>query len=205
MAGVMARDYKHAVAGAKARTKSTGRTRKSRDDKRGQGSSMSFISGLSTGLLVAFIALLYGQPVRDHINNYVMQKSGGGVAVEPQPRDRAAEQLDYKFYKILPEMEVTVADWELDPRPKSAAPALKEGTYVLQVGSFKRFDVADSAKAQLALDGIEANIQRVVINGQEVWYRVHVGPYRNRAETSAMHARLTEAGMAPLALRIGGN
>ncbi|NNM01460.1 MAG: SPOR domain-containing protein [Gammaproteobacteria bacterium] len=192
------------MASAKARGKSTGRARKSRDDKRGQGSSMSFISGLSTGLLVAFIALLYGQPVREQLNNYLTQKSGGGVAVEPQPSDAKAEPPDYKFYKILPEMEVTVPDWTLDQRPKSSAPALKQGTYLLQVGSFKRFEVADRAKAMLAIRGIEANIQRVVINGQEVWYRVHVGPYRDAEEISAMRARLNEARMDPILLRIGG-
>ena len=122
MAGAMARDYKHAVAGAKTGRKTSTRSRKRGDEAR-QGSSMSFISGLGAGLLVAFVALLYGEPLRNQLNNMIPVDSDSGVGAAPQQRDALAEAPDYRFYKILPEMEVTVPDWELEPGPSRAAPA----------------------------------------------------------------------------------
>ncbi len=204
MAGAMARDYKHAVAGAKTGRKTSTRSRKRGDEAR-QGSSMSFISGLGAGLLVAFVALLYGEPLRNQLNNMIPVDSDSGVGAAPQQRDALAEAPDYRFYKILPEMEVTVPDWELEPGPSRAAPAPKQGNYVLQVGSFRRLEVAEAAKAKLALEGgIAARIQQVVINGQEVWFRVHVGPFSNTDDVAAMRARLGRLDMEPLTLRLGG-
>ena len=51
--------------------------------------------------------------------------------------------------------------------------------FVLQVGSFKEFSAADEIKAKLAMMGVTADIQRVVINGQDVRHRVRIGPYKN--------------------------
>ena len=41
-------------------------------------------------------------------------------------------------------------------------PAEKKGAYVLQAGSYKKFEDADRVKAQLALQGIESTVQRVL-------------------------------------------
>ena len=74
----------------------------------------------------------------------------------------------------------------------------------MQVGSFKAFEDADRVKATLALHGVTASIQRVVINGQEVWHRVHVGPFVSEEEIRAVRVRLLENGMDSILLRIGG-
>ena len=74
---------------------------------------------------------------------------------------------------------------------------------MLQVGSFKQHEDADRAKAQLALNGIEADIHRVVINGQDVWYRVHVGPFETIEKIQEMRKKLIEADREFIVLKIG--
>ena len=60
------------------------------------------------------------------------------------------------------------------PEPEPHIPP--EGLFLLQIGSFKTLSSADNAKAQLALIGVETNIQRVTLNGQETMFRVRTLP-----------------------------
>ena len=94
-------------------------------------------------------------------------------------------------------------DWEILSPAADQQNEFNQGTYVLQVGSFKQYKDADRAKAGLALGGIQAKIHRVVINGQDVWYRVHVGPYSDVGSIQAMRAKLIESGNDFILLRIG--
>ena len=107
----------------------------------------------------------------------------------------------FDFYNILPEMEVPIRQWPLSSDDENVT--LEPGSYVLQVGSFKRFDEADHVKARLAFLGVTARINPVVINGQDLWYRVHVGPLSNRADISAMRIKLIENDMDFMLLKIG--
>ena len=197
------RDYKPVAPRKRAARKDTARSG-------GKGSWMSFISGLSVGLVVAFGVYLWS----GHL-------TVPGSAKEALDRDSREPYVDssstnielptpkFDFYKILPEMEVPIDDWELATEaPDTAAatpevPAAGDATYLLQVGSFKTFQDADSVKASLALSGIQANIQRVVINGQDVWFRVHIGPLSNAAEIRDMRVKLIENDMDFILLRIG--
>ena len=117
--------------------------------------------------------------------------------------NRALPKREFDFYKILPEMEVKVPDWEIASPGRDGDSDFDEGTYVLQVGSFKQHADAERAKANLALRGVQAKIHRVVINGQDVWYRVHVGPYSKIADIQAMRTKLTESGNDFILLKIG--
>ena len=107
------------------------------------------------------------------------------VAMESLP------EPTFDFYKILPNMEVNVSEYETGeetpiPEETSDVPS----TYILQVGSFKKFEAADEVKARLALLGVKADIQRVVINGQDVYHRVRVGPYKNAGNLEEVQQRL---------------
>ena len=77
--------------------------------------------------------------------------------------------------------------------------------YILQVGSFKQFEAADQVKAQLALLGISADIQRVVINGQDTRYRVRVGPHKNTAEFNNQRKRLLENNLDFMVLKLSAD
>jgi len=179
------------------------------------GSSLSFLSGLGVGLLVAFGVYLWSGRLPLPGQDGAPPAAGyrpGETYVEPGETVAPPAELPrptFDFYKILPEMEVPIPDWEMNearPEQKPATepdPTLDRGTYLLQVGSFQRYEDADRVKATLALRGITANIQRVVINGQDVWFRVHVGPLSSEEEIRQMRLKLIENDMDFILLRIG--
>lgn len=101
-------------------------------------------------------------------------------AVEPAA---SPEQRKFDFYTLLPELEIIIPQEEVTPKDKqpvkpAQAPA-HEGNYLLQAGSFKHHDEADSLKARLALLGVEAHIQSVNVNNT-TWHRVRIGPANDR-------------------------
>ena len=70
------------------------------------------------------------------------------------------------------------------------------------MGSFKQFRAADKIKAKLAMVGVTADIQRVVINGQDVLYRVRVGPYKDTIKLQKARNRLLENGIDFISLKL---
>jgi len=206
----MARDYKRAANSAAG--------------ERAPGSWLSFLTGLGIGLVGAVIVYWWMQnggppPVSQSSESAVSPttteppvETPAELAVPPAPTD--AEQLSlpkFDFYKILPEIEVKVPEEEIaepaadEVNGEKPPPARDPGaTYLLQVGSFQNFDDADQAKAQLALQGVQAAIQRVVINGQDVWHRVHVGPFSDLNEAQQMRTRLSQIGVNAIVLKLGG-
>lgn len=192
----MARDYKHSAA-------------KKKTQPRPVGSWVSFISGLGVGLMIAIGAFVLrlgplgdADPVAEIATDTDDRSRYTGARLEAEMEK---PEREFTFHHILPEIEVRVPDWKIaKPAPKPAeTQARDQGTYVIQVGSFKEYEDADSAKAALALSGISAKIHRVVINGQDVWYRVHVGPYSDLASTQAMRAKLNATHNDNIVLKIG--
>lgn len=199
----MARDYKP----PKKRPPATGRP----------GSWVSFVTGLGLGLGVAILVYLWAQHPPRHPSAELPTAAAPPTAPElpavetPEAMPNNTNTLSlpkFDFYKILPEIEVKVPDAELNsPAPAAQDAATNSANaataYVLQVGSYQKFDEADQSKAQLALQGIQATIQRVVIKGSDVWFRVHVGPYKTLSEVQRNRARLAQLGVTAIVLRLG--
>ena len=73
---------------------------------------------------------------------------------------------------------------------------------MLQAGSYRKFEDADRVRAQLALQGIESNVQRVAIDN-DTWHRVRIGPISDPAELERVRTRLKEAEVDFLVVRVG--
>lgn len=157
--------------------------------------TLSFLTGLSLGLFIAVIvyfhqhnasietnnALLIDEPTMDKEN--VVENKNEDIAQLSEP--------EFEFYKILPSKEVNISEWESVEEENAATPKKNEPVmFVLQVGSFKEFGAADEIKAKLAMMGVTADIQRVVINGQDVRHRVRIGPYKNTNKLQQARDRL---------------
>lgn len=213
------------------------------------GSWVSFVTGLGLGLVVALAVYFWNArpsappasappaaevaPPEVEAPRMADAPPGETESAEAaEPADLEPPRPKFDFYKILPEMEVPVQDWEKDDeaadkagkpdnvadkeakdakpgtdpaaKPDKAAAAPERGAYVLQIGSYKAFEEADQAKARLAMQGITANIQRVVINGQDVWFRVHVGPLSDPNQMRAMRLKLQQSNTEFIVLKIGG-
>ena len=179
----MARDYKH-------RPK-----RRPPPLKERFSHALSFLTGLCLGLFVAVIVYFKASSAGIEVRNPLLGETGKTTAPDqdasrPAPEKPAAPELE--FYRVLPGKEVNISEWE---SPAAAAPARPDrpaapALFVLQVGSFREYAAADQIKARLALAGVKADIQRVVINGQDVRHRVRVGPYTNARELQQARQRL---------------
>ena len=188
------------------------------------GSWVSFVTGLGLGLLVALAVYMWtAKMAPPSLGTADAEPKVEAPKVnDPPPGESPEAALEpprpkFDFYKILPEMEVPVQDWEKTDKeaaneqsetPNKDKPALasaERGAYVLQIGSYKQYEEADQAKARLAMQGITANIQRVVINGQDVWFRVHVGPLSDANDLRTMRLKLKENKTDFIVLKIGGS
>ncbi|MDQ3774232.1 MAG: SPOR domain-containing protein [Pseudomonadota bacterium] len=173
---------------------------------------LSFFVGLILGLSVALFVYLRPDSVANQGLGPVAAGRDPPSPRPPEPEEAGTSKPRFDFYTILPEREVKVPEWEATPQPEpnsppeSKTPSESErppaavppsgleasGSYMIQVGSFQRYQDADRVKARLALAGVAAGIQRVVINGSDVWYRVRVGPFNDLKSLQGARQRLTE-------------
>ena len=89
------------------------------------------------------------------------------------------------------------------PVAKPAQPATEKGyEFVIQVGSFRKFEEADSVKAQLALHGMRSYIQKVTVEGRGEFYRVRLGPFAKYEQLEMTTQQLVTQGYRPLRYRV---
>lgn len=106
---------------------------------------------------------------------------------EPPPRDPVPEAPP-----AAPDPATTVAA----ARP---APA---GSYLLQVGSFKRAADAERMKAELAMLGISTRVEPVTMNTGEVYHRVRTGPFQGKQAMEEARKALKRHGKDPMAIKV---
>lgn len=168
--------------------------------------------GLLLGLFVALAVYLYlntkAQPVVEVAKQAAPKKPAPAVAKKPAANPPAETKPRFDFYRLLPEREVIVADDDIGRAGAEniASAPLPEvqtgGQYLLQAGAFKTFAQADQLKAQLALIGVEANIETVKINDTVAWHRVRVGPYTSLDKVDAVKQRLKANSVDSVVLKV---
>jgi cell division protein FtsN len=163
--------------------------------------------GLAIGLFVALLVFLDAhydlRTEASRASREPAPASPSGPAEPPQAASTSAPPKPrFDFYTILPELEVFIPE----PRQSQEAdapptPVESPGTYVLQTGSFQSNQEADRAKAELALIGIQATIQKVSVDRQ-TWHRVRIGPFDRLDELNDVRARLREHEIEAILLRV---
>jgi cell division protein FtsN len=110
----------------------------------------------------------------------------------------------YDFYQMLPNFEVVVPEKDKDVKRDlpAAAKIERPGVYVLQAGTYRKESDADRVRAQLALQGIDAKVQRVAVDA-DVWHRVRIGPISNLDELNKLRRQLQAADVDALVIRVG--
>jgi cell division septation protein DedD len=160
--------------------------------------------GLGLGLVVALGVYLRGAQ-RSEPSRF--ESAAVEHAVPPQPARAGGEADDaaetrFDFYEILPQFEVVVPEVETPAGRDAPARAVEEpGSYILQAGSFTSLSDADRLQANLALLGIESRIQRVTID-DDVFHRVRVGPISDLTELNRVRARLRQARIEHLLVKV---
>jgi len=163
--------------------------------------------GLLAGAVLASVAFVY---------------AGGRAHKAPEPADaphpdphraapadaaaagagKTAEKYD--FYQMLPNFEVVVPEKDKDVKRDlpAGAPIERPGVYVLQAGSYRNEADAERVRRQLALQGVNAKVQRVAVDA-DVWHRVRIGPITNLGELNRVRRQLQAAEVDALVIRVG--
>jgi cell division septation protein DedD len=190
--------------------------------KNGGGTLLGVFIGLVIGVSIAFGVVWYlNKSPLPFQNKYEgAPKSGNGngattgqppAALPGKPGDKPAERQRFDFYNILegkPPATPAAPDASGTAKPGTpaapaagvaaapvpAAPAPVE-TFYLQVGSFQKAADADNLKAKLALTGLDASVQEVVIPEKGTMHRVRVGPFRDPDEMNRARAQLAQSGV----------
>ena len=166
--------------------------------------------GLAIGLSVAFaIYVRDGKPttpspvdrqpasLESAIDDNGEEAPAAGT-VEEEPSESR-----FTFYDMLPNFEVVIPEHEpnveADVEPRAI---VKPGLYILQAGSFARFEDADRRRAELALHGVESSIQRVTID-DKTYHRVRIGPTDDLEELTMLRSRLRAAKIDAIRIRLG--
>jgi cell division protein FtsN len=101
-----------------------------------------------------------------------------------------APSLTFTFDDVFKTSEVIISKDELVV-DKKAAPD-EDSNYLLQIGSFRNKNDAESLRGQVTLLNLSANIETFVNNSGEQWHRVLVGPFANSSKKASAQARLAE-------------
>ena len=179
------------------------KSRATRNQKKSLPGYAWLLSGLFIGLFVAFIVYLdkqpennkdFGSAVQEELEKLRQQakKSNTAKADSPATTKPAAENTGTKkaqkfnFYTLLPELEILIPESETRPptQPETITNRQSNKTgkqYILQVGSFQNPGDAEKLKANLALLGLEAEIQHVTVNNN-AWHRVRTGPFQDKQQ-----------------------
>ena len=186
--------------------------------KSGGSTLLGVFIGLVIGVLLSFgvVWMLNKSPLPFQNKYEGAPRNGNGGSAEQtpaalpgKPGDKPAERQRFDFYNILEGKPAAAPAAPAAPgaaKPAasaagSAAAPVAEAKpapveiFFLQVGSFQKAGDADNLKAKLALTGLDASVQEVVIPDKGTMHRVRVGPYRDVDEMNRARALLTHSGL----------
>ncbi len=179
---------------------------RSRSGKKSRG-ILWLIAGLLLGAALMWGAQHYyyrdSKPFTGLANLFSFGKkfTDAGDKQKPPEAERLPKpKLD--FYTILPEFETVLPELKGGKKTARAEPPEAGVNYILQAGSFGNHEDADRLKAKLAFSGLEAYIEKVVIEGKGAYYRVRLGPYSSVEALDGASDKLAHLGIKALRLRV---
>jgi cell division protein FtsN len=180
------------------------------------GTILGFILGLGAGLGIAFVIAFY-------LSKNTPQERPGmrapslPLTIKPSPAPpegeavTPAEPVDLNKPLQGKSPAPTSADpiGDLVNGKKSAdkpadvvPPAKSDSIYFLQVGAFNKRADADAQKANLAIQGIQAQLSEITADGNTLW-RVRVGPFNSVEDSNSVRDKLNGIGIKPTLIKSG--
>lgn len=163
------------------------------------------ITGLLIGGFIMFLSSLDSPDNEVAINT--RSKSQQDVRQVKKVTPKPIKTIDdnkprFDFYQILPEMEVVIPEHEISERRRlEGTGKSKPGTFIIQIGSFRKIKQADTLKARVALLGIESTVQTVNQSGS-IWHRVKAGPYTSFRLVDKLQNRLHHNNIKSIAIKL---
>lgn len=117
-----------------------------------------------------------------------------GKAAEKKEETRKDEAKDAKKDEAKKEEAKKDEARKEEAKKEDAKKEETKQPIFLQAGSFTKPNDADNLKANLALMGIEASVQQVMVQ-DKTFYRVRLGPYNRIEEVNKVRSELAKAGI----------
>jgi len=190
----MSRDYKSSRRStpAKKKRRRVSRKPRRRSDRRIPG-WVWLLCGLGLGLgLAVGTYFLAPQATVTAVAEKTAPNKKSAASSRQKVVQEEPEPPRFDFYTLLPKMEVMIPDSVIEEANRALPRAETNLAYVLQTGSFRNPEDAETMKAELALLGIEASVETVVINDKETWHRVRLGPFPNTASLKSVRRELKQ-------------
>ncbi len=191
------------------RRKRRSRAGASRQAERQSAIWLGLMVGLAIGLLIAFLIYLKqsdGSSSTAEIAATTSQKAK--QTQKPEELSVPTVEAKYEFYKLLPNQTVDVPTGEYIGNQKSTievqpvTPAISVPGFTLQAGSFRRLNDADRRKAQLAMMGYEARVEKVPVRDGNT-HRVIMGPFTTADKANQVKTQLQKQKIQTVVVRAG--
>ncbi len=180
------------------------------------GTILGFILGLGVGLGIAFVIAFYLS------KNTPQERPGMRAPSLPLTIKPSAAPAEGETATPAEPVDLNKPLQGKSPAPASADPiadlvngkksadkpvdasststAKSDAIYFLQVGAFTKRADADAQKANLAIQGIQAQLSDVTSDGNTLW-RVRVGPYNSVEESNSVRDKLNGIGIKPTLIK----
>lgn len=205
----MARDYARTRTGNGKKKRSRGKPAAKRRQATTPG-WLWLVCGICLGLVAAAGVYVFGGGAGESgLAIEIASDSDSGEQATQDPQRKSAEKKQEKearfaFYEMLPNYEVVVPEEEYAEGDQGATPTPKvrqAGRYRIQVGSFSEYADADRRKAELALLGLESEIQSVELEDGRTVYRVRSAAIEELERLNGALKRLRENDIDTLVMR----
>lgn len=192
----MSRDYAKKT-GKKAPAKRSHSRKNGRTNARNKAPTQSprwlwMFSGFLLGVLSMGLLQLWKTPQQD-ISQVIDEVIGTSPANNQKPQ--------FEFYDQLRDAEIIVPDSPPDALRKSKAEKGQDEVFILQAGSFKRADDADSLRASLLFLNLNAYVEQTHSSQGGTWHRVLVGPFESSSKLAHARSTLLQNGIDNLVLK----
>ncbi|SDX35364.1 Sporulation related domain-containing protein [Marinobacter mobilis] len=147
---------------------------------------------------IVYLNTITPQSGRPEVANQTPQTAPAPSGTRSNQGPAAQQQPGFRFYEMLPDSEVIPSDVE----EYTPGPAQQQYTYLVQTGSFRSSADAERQRAQIAFQGLRANVSRIDLDSGSTWYRVNVGPFTSRSQMNSALDKLVSISIQPLVRKI---
>ncbi|MHB8455480.1 MAG: SPOR domain-containing protein [Acidiferrobacterales bacterium] len=163
--------------------------------------------GLALGLLIMWTVehMFQGHRPLSGIAGLFVHHPAANPPIQPAvPPAVSPPKPKFDFYTILPDVETVIPDRTGKSGTKAATPNRPEKgiRYILQAAAYASNSDADHLRARLALAGLEAYTEKVVIGGRGAYYRVRLGPFARLQDMDATDRKLAKLGIKAIRLKV---
>ena len=165
------------------------------------------VTGLLIGGFMMFLSNLDPSENTPVATSSIQKKPQNEVRAVKRPTPKPIKTIDdnkprFDFYQILPDMEIVIPEHEIAERRRlEGTGKSKPGTFIIQIGSFRKIKQANTLKAQVAFLGIESTVQTVNQSGS-IWHRVKAGPYTSFRLVDKLQNRLHHNNIESIAIKL---